>query len=136
MKQSTKAKIEELGFANMGDHFSLHLKKRTVTITERKMGETTMLEVLVTIKTRQLNSLEKENLAKIAVMNRESRLESINIGEQTSLLLSIVIPEDEADSLKIYIEKVCKYLDRVAGRLDGEKADPKEEELLLFDICG
>lgn len=137
MKKSTEAKIKALGFADMGDHFSLHMKNKAVTITEHRMGESIMLELLVTVKTRQLSHLEKENLARIAVINRESRLENINIGEQTSILLSVVIPEEEAGSLQSYIEKANKYLDKVVKRVaDSESTGQVKEEELMFDFCG
>lgn len=133
MKKSTVAKIKRLGFADMGDHFSLHKNARTVTLTERTLGESVMLEVMVTVKTRLLTAYEKETLAKIAVTNRMIRLENINIGEQTSILLSMILPEDEIVRLGEYIKSGCKFLDKILKRVDDEKEEIDDKTLV--DIC-
>lgn len=120
MTNEAKATIMGLGFCDMGDHFSQLRDGEQITVTERCVGRDVFLEVLVQTKTRRLTSDEKESLARIAVTDREHRLESINIGEQTSILLSILVSVDELPFFEERIKDACNYLNAIIDRVECE----------------
>ena len=118
MLKETSKRILEKGFVSMGDHYTKHGGAKNLTITEHKIGTQTMLEILAETKTRKLKAPEKEVLDKIAIIDRVKRLESVDIGEQTSLLLSVTISEEDADNLDGFIDELNNSLDNLISRIE------------------
>lgn len=106
MLASIEKQIKKHGFANLGDHYSMSRSGRTYTICEFGTGSQTMIELTGVTHIRSLTGEECEVLAKRAFIDRRRRLESVHVGDRTSLVLSLLISEAEDVVLADYIKEV------------------------------
>ena len=117
MEEKTKRAIISQGFTDMGNCFSRRSGTKHFTLTEHNFGSQSLIEIAGTVKIRLLTPQEKENLSQIAIADRKKRLESVNVGDGTSILLSVNIPETEADNIGEYIREVNDSLDDLIKRV-------------------
>ncbi len=106
MLANIERQIVSQGFANLGDHYSMSRDGRNYTICEQGTGNQTMIEIAGVTHIRLLNSEERELLAKMAFVDRRRRLESVNVGGRTSLVLSMLLSETEDIVLADHIKEV------------------------------
>ncbi len=118
MKQQTVNIIKELGFTNIGDHYSMTRNGKNFTVSVVAYGTKETLEIMGETKVRLLSAEERDTLAKVAIIDRARRLESCNINNSaTSLLLSVNIPESDADTIPEYVSDVENTLDTIVKRV-------------------
>lgn len=117
MNKKTIKAITSCGFTDLGNCFSRRSGSKYFTLTEHTLGTENMIEIAATVKIRLLSPQEKENLSQIAIKDRKKRLESVNVGDGTSLLLSVSIPEKEAVHIDEYIKEVDSSLDDLIKRV-------------------
>lgn len=117
MLPCVEKQIRTLGFVNLGDHYSLCKKGRTYTLTEHSYGDHTVIEILGEIKIRLLDSSKREKLSEIDVTDNVQRIEVVDLGDKTSILLSFHFPETEESDMAVNIKEVIETLETVKKRV-------------------
>lgn len=117
MLASIEKQIKTEGFANLGDHYSMSRNGRNYTICEHGTGTQKMIEIAGVTSIRLLNSEEREKLSQMAFSDRRRRLESVNVGGRTSLVLSMLLSETDDIVLSEHIKEVEDLLQNLEKKV-------------------